>query len=142
MAEGDGTLYNNFKEQVLLGELDLGNGADEIKVILVTGHTLDIDNDASYSDVSGDEVSGTGYTAGGAVLANQAVAQDNTNDRASFDADDVIWSNLDAGTPNYTIIYDNTHASKYLIGAWEIEKASNGGDYKLEWHINGILLLT
>lgn len=142
MAEGDGTLYNNFKEQILLGELDLGNGADTIKVMLVTGHSLDIDLDDSYSDVSADEVSGTGYTAGGEALANQAVAQDNTNDRASFDADNTTWTGLDAGTPNYAIVYDDTHASKYLISAFEIATASNGGDYTLTWHTDGILLLT
>jgi hypothetical protein len=142
MAEGDGSVYNNFKEQILLGELDLGNGADTIKVMLVTGHSLDIDTDASYSDVSGDEESGTGYTAGGETLTNQAVAQDNSNNRASFDADNVTWTGLDVGTPNYAIMYDDTHASKYLIAAWEIATASNGGDYTLQWNANGILLLT
>jgi hypothetical protein len=142
MAEGDGSVYNNFKEQILLGELDLGNGADSIKCMLVTAHTLDIDLDVSYSDVSGDEESGTGYTAGGEVLANQAVTQDNTNDRADFDADNVTWTGLDVGTPNYAIIYDDTHVSKYLIAAFEIATASNGGDYTLAWHADGILLLT
>lgn len=142
MAEGDGTVYNNFKEQVLLGELDLGNAADVIKVILVTGHTLDIDNDVSYSDVSADEESGTGYTAGGETLANQAVAQDNANDRASFDSDNVTWTGLDVGTPNYAIMYDSTHASNLLIAAWEITTASDGSDYILLWNADGILLLT
>lgn len=142
MAEGDGSIYNNFKEQILLGELDLGSAADVIKVILVTGHSLDIDLDVSYGDVSGDEESGTGYTAGGETLANQAVTQDNVNDRADLDGDDVTWTGLDVGTPNYAIMYDDTHASKYLIAAWEIATASNGGDYTLEWHTDGILLLT
>ena len=142
MAEGDGTVYNNFKEQLFLGELDLGSGADTLRVVLVTAHTLDIDTDASYSDVSGDEVSGTGYTAAGEALTSQVVAQDNTNNRASLDAADVTWTGLDAGTPNYAILYDDTHVSNYLIAAWEIATASNGGDYTLQWNANGILLLT
>lgn len=144
MAEGDGSIYNNFKEQVLLGEFDLGSGSpqDEIKVMLVTGHSPDIDTHNGYSDVSGDEESGTGYTAGGEALTNQAVTQDNANDRAKFDADDVTWSGLDVGTPSHAIMYDNTHASKLLIAYWELETASNGGDYTLQWHTNGILLLT
>jgi len=142
MAEGNGHIYNNFKEQVLLGEIDLGNGADTIKVILVTGHSLDIDGDASYADVSGDEEAGAGYNAGGETLADQAISQDNANDRAKFDGTDVTWTGLDVGTPNYAIMYDGTHASKYLIGAWEITTASNGGDYTLTWSANGILLLT
>ena len=144
MAEGDGTLYNNFKEQLLLGELDLGSGspADDIKVCLVTGYSLDIDAHTGYANVSGSEVSGTGYVAGGESLTGQSVAQDDVNDRAKFDADDVTWTGLDAGTPNYAIMYDDTHASKLLIGAFAIATASNGGDYTLQWHANGILLAT
>lgn len=143
MAEGDGTIYNNFKEQLLLGEIDLGSGSpqDSIKVCLVTGHSLDIDGDASYADVSGDEVSGTGYSAGGEELTSQSVSQDNSNNRAAFDADNVTWTGLDAGTPNYAIMYDDD-ASDCLIAAWEITTASNGGDYTLQWHASGILLLT
>lgn len=142
MAEGDGTIYNNFKEQILLGELDLGNGADTIKVMLVTGYSLVIDGDLGYSDVSGVEESGTGYSAGGETLGSQAVSQDDANDRADFDGADVTWTGLDVGTPNYAIMYDDTHASKYLIAAFEIATASNGGDYTLQWHTDGILLLT
>lgn len=143
MAEGDATTYNKFKEQLLLGEVDLGNGADELKVILVTGYSLDIDNHESYDDsaISGAEESGTGYTTGGDVLANQAVAVDNANDRASLDGDNTTWSGLDVGTPNGAIIYNNTHVSKWLMIHWEIDTASNGGDYTLTWHANGLLLL-
>lgn len=142
MAEGDGTIYNNFKEQILLGELDLGNLADTIKVMLVTSYSLVIDGDLGYSDVSGVEESGTGYSAGGETLGSQAVTQDDANDRGKFDGANVTWTGLDVGTPNYAIMYDDTHASKWLIAAWEIATASNGGDYTLEWHTDGILLLT
>ena len=142
MAEGDGASYNNFKEQILLGELDLGNAADVIKVMLVTAHSPDIDAHAGYSDVSGDEESGSGYSAGGETLANQAVTQDNANDRADLDGDDVTWTGLDVGTPSHAIMYDDTHASKLLIAYWEVTTASNGGDYTLQWHSDGILLLT
>lgn len=140
MAEGDGVLYNNFKEQVLEGEFDLLN--DTLKVILVTGHTPNIDTHTSYSDVSGDEVSGTGYTAGGATLASKTVEQDNTNDRGVFDAADVTWTGLDAGTPSHAILYDDTHASDLLVAYWEVTTPSNGGNYTLQWNANGIVLLT
>lgn len=140
MAEGDGTVYNNFKEQLLLGTIDLAN--DTLKMMLVTGHSLDIDNDASYSDVSGDEESGTGYTAGGETLTGQSVTQNNTDNRAEFDANDVTWTGLDVGTPNFAILYDDTHASNWLIAAWEIATASNGGDYTLQFHSDGIILLS
>ena len=139
MAEGDPHVYNNAYEQLMLGAFNLGT--DTIKVMLVAGHSVDIDNDAAYADVSGDEESGTGYTAGGETLASQSVAQDNTNDRGVFDGDNVTWTGLDVGTPSHAIIYSVT-ASNYLIGGWELGRASNGGNYTLEFHTtNGIMTM-
>jgi hypothetical protein len=144
MAEGDGSVYNNFKEQVMEGIFNLASGGDTINVMLVTGHSLDIDNDTVYGDVSADEVTGTGYTAGGETLVGQDVTQDNANDRGVFDAGNVTWSSLTAGTPNYAIMYDDTPTTpnKPLIAAWELATATNGGDFTLQWHTDGILLLS
>ena len=140
MAEGDGVLYNNFKEQILLKELDLVD--DVVRAMLVTGYTPDIDADVSYSDVSGDEVVGSGYTATGEVLGSKTVTQDDSNDRAVWDGADVTWTGLDVGTPSDLILYSDTHASKYLIGYFEIATASNGDNYTAQWNANGIMLAT
>lgn len=140
MAEGDGAIYNNFKEQVMEGAFNLLT--DTLKVILVTGHTPDIDAHTGYADVSANEESGTGYTAGGETLASVTVVQDNTNDRGVFDAADVTWTGLDVGTPSHAILYDDTHASDLLIAYWEVTTASNGGNYTLQWNASGIILLT
>lgn len=142
MAEGDGAIYNNFKEILMLGEVDLVD--DTIKVALVTGHTPNIDTHDFFDDVSGDEESGTGYTAGGATLASKAVTQDNTNDRAEWDAADVTFSSLDVGTPSHAIAYKSTgvEATSALIAYWEVTTASNGGDYTLQWGANGLITLS
>ena len=141
MAEGDGHIFNDFKERVLLGEVDLVD--DIIKVALIdSGWSATVDGAVTYSTVSGDELSGTGYTAGGETLGSPSVTQDDTNDRASFDANDVTWSGLDAGTPAVAFMYDDTHASDIGIGYWEVTTPSNGGDYTLQWNANGIMLLT
>jgi hypothetical protein len=142
MAEGDGVVFNNFKEQVLLKQISLASGGDELKVCLVTGWTPDITGSPVYSTISGNEESGTGYTAGGEVLASQAVTQDDINNLAKFDASDVTWAGLDVGTPSHAILYDNTTASKWLIAYWILGRASNGGNYTLQWNANGILTLT
>lgn len=147
MAEGDGYIYNNFKEQVLNGGFNLGSGGDTINVILVSGHTPDIDADAGLADVSADEYgTGSGYTVGGESLTSQAVTQNNTDDRGEFDAADLTWSSLGAlspATPSHAIMYDLTHASDLLIAYWELgTTATNGGDYTLQWGANGIILLT
>jgi len=136
MAEGNGAIYNNFKEQILLGEMDLGNAADVIKMILVSGYTPDIDAHQVYADVSGDEYgTALGYTANGATLASQAVAQDDANDRATFNGDDVLWAGLGPlvpATPSHCILYDTTFDC--LIVYWELgTTATNGGDYTLQF---------
>lgn len=151
MAEGDGLIYNNFKEVIMNGVYNLANGGDTLKMILVSGHTPNIDAAHSvYADVSGDEYgSGSGYTAGGATLANQATSQDDTNDLGKFDADDVTWSSLGAlspATPSDCILYDDTPTTPQadpLICSWELgSTATNGGDYTLQFGSGGILTLT
>lgn len=146
MAEGDGSIYNNFKEQVMEAQFNLANGQDAVRVILVSGYTPDIDTHTLLSDVSGDEYAGgSGYTIGGELLANQDTTQDNANDRGVFDADDLTWSSLGAlapATPSHAIMHDPTSGS-LLIAYWEIgTTATNGGDWTLQWHSDGIILLT
>lgn len=144
MAEGDGAIYNEFKRALLAGEVDLSGDATghEIKVMLVTGYTPNIDTHNGYADVSANEESGTGYTAGGEILGSKAVTEDTTNDRGKFDAADVTWSGLNVGTPSHAIMYDNTHASDLLIAYWGVTTPTNGGDYTLQWNALGIILLT
>jgi len=150
MAEGDGAVYNNFKEQVLNGAFNLANGGDVLKIFMWHTTAPDIDTHTAYSDYSANEVSdgAVNYTAGGETLASQAVTQDNTNDLAKFDADDVTWSSLTLttpvdATPDYCGIYDDTHASDLMICYWELgTTATNGGNYTRQFNASGILTLT
>ncbi|HMT19637.1 MAG TPA: hypothetical protein PKE20_00070 [Promineifilum sp.] len=140
MAQGDGALYNEFKEELLLGNIDMDGHT--FKMILVTGYTPNIDSHNALSDVSANEESGGGYTAGGATLSNKTVTKDTANDRAKFDADDVTWTALNVGTPSHAILYDDTHATDCLVAYWEVTTPTNGGNYTLQFGANGIILLT
>lgn len=142
MAEGDITLYNDFKEQVLDGTHVLGSGGNTVKLTLHTGYTPDIDTHQVWADtgVSSTEYgTASGYTAGGKTLANQSITQDNTNDRALWDADDVTWTSLgplSPDTPSHGIVWNDTPTSPAdpVIGYIEIGvKATNGGDYAFVW---------
>jgi hypothetical protein len=110
MAEGDGAIYNNFKEQVMEGVFNLLT--DTLKIALVTGHVPDIDADDAWAAASPDEVTGTGYTAGGLTLTAVAVTQDNANDRGIFDAANATWTGLNiggaSGSPSHAILYDDS----------------------------------
>lgn len=138
MAQGDIVAYNDFKEQLFKKIHDLVN--DTVKVTLHTSYTPNIDSHQVWADVSSTEYgSGSGYTAGGKTLANKSVTQDNTNDRALWDADDVTWTSLGAlspATPSHAIIWNDTPTSPadplldyVILGT----TATNGGNYTLQW---------
>lgn len=150
MAEGDGSIYNNFKEQVMEGIFDLATGGDTLKLILVSGHTPSISTHEKYADVSANEYTSTlGYTAGGKTLTGQDVTQvDGTSNWGKFDAADVTWTSLGTlspATPSHAILYDDTPTvapADPLIAYWVLgSTATNGGNYTIQWGTNGIITL-
>jgi hypothetical protein len=151
MAQGDGAIYNNFKEQVMEGVFNLASGGHTLKVTLHTSYTPNIDTHAVWADsgVSSTEYgTGAGYTAGGMTLSGQDVTQDNTNNLGQFDATDVTWTSLgplSPATPSHAILWDDTPTSPAdpLIAYWELgTTATNGGNYTLQWGAAGIITLT
>jgi len=148
--------YNRGKKQDLSGEIDLTN--DTIKVMLVgTGYTFNADHatvdDGSANDPQSHELSGTGYAGGYSgsgrkTLASKAFAQDDANDRGEFDAADLTWAGINAGTAKAAIVFKNGAAddtTSQLIayidtGGFPI--ATNGGDLTIQWNAEGILHLS
>lgn len=125
------------------GGIDLDT--DTIKVMLLTNsHTDNPDTQEYIDDVSANEVSGTGYTAGGATLANKTVTQDNTDDEGVFDADDVVWSSSTI-TARYAAVYKDTGtpATSPIIAIIDFgeDKASSSGNFTIQWGAEGIINL-
>lgn len=136
-------LYNNFKKNIMNGAIDLDT--DTIKVALVTSaYTINIDTHEFFSSIT-NEVSGTGYTAGGKTLTTPAVTEDTTNDRGVFDADDVSWTTATI-TARAAIIYKSTgsSATSPLIGYVDFgsDQVSTAGTFTISWNASGIVLLT
>jgi hypothetical protein len=144
MAEGDASVYNNFKEMLLLGKIDLS--ADTLKLTLLgSGYSFVATGNPAYTTISGDEITATGYTSGGETLGSLAVTQDDTANRGEFDAADVTWTSLAATTIAHAVLWDDsptTPVADPLLIRWEIGTNSNGGDYTLSFHTDGILLLS
>ena len=135
-------VYNSFKQKIMDGSIDLDT--DTIKVALVTSsYTVSQDDHEDYADIT-NEVTGTGYTAGGATLANAAVTKDNTNDVGKFDADDVTWTTSTI-TARGAIVYKDsgTGATSWFICYIDFggDKASTAGSFTLRWHADGIVSL-
>jgi len=152
MAEGDGAIYRTFKEDVMAGVHNLDTGGDTIRVALVSGYTPVTATHNVWADASGQEVTGTGYTANGKALTSQTVTETgtgtgSTGERGKFDAANVTWTGLNiggtSGSPSHAVMYNDTPTTPLnpLIAYWEVTTATNGGDYTLQWATTGIIIL-
>lgn len=138
-------LYGNFLKQALNKEIDWDS--DTIKVALLTSsYTPNQDSHDYLDDVSSYEVTGTGYTTGGATLASKTSTYDGTNNVIVLDAADVTWSSSTI-TARYAVIYDDSGAnaaSKALIGYVDFgsDQSSTNGNFTITWDSTGIVRIT
>lgn len=99
-------IYNSFKKKLIDNSTKINLETDTIKCALVTStYAPNIDSHDFFDDVT-NEVSATGYTAGGNTLT-VTVSQDNTDDEAVFDATDTSWASSSI-TARGAIVYKST----------------------------------
>jgi hypothetical protein len=151
MAAGDVFVYYAFKDQLLRGAFNLAS--DTIKLMLVNGYTMNetaLDTHNFRDDTTTEYSTAGGYTAGGVTLANKSLASvtvssSTLSNNVKWDADDVTWTSLTLGsTPSHAIMYKSrggASSADELLLAYELGVATNGGNYTLAFHANGILVL-
>ena len=100
-------MCTSFKEDVLNKEQDLD--ADTLKIALYTSSATLGAATTAYSATN--EISGTGYSAGGVTLTSTTVATTGTT--AYFDADDPEWTSA-SFTARGALIYNSTNADKAI----------------------------
>lgn len=136
-------LYGSFPAKLANKEIDWDT--DTIKVALTTStYTPNQDTHDYFNDIT-NEVTGTGYTAGGATLASKTVTYTSGTNTQAFDAADVTWS-ASTITARYAIIYDSTGTSSTsaLIGYVDFgaDVVSSGGDFTIQWNAAGIFTIS
>jgi hypothetical protein len=119
--------------------------ARRVEVALCTSsYTPDQDAHDFFSDIT-NEVSGTGYTAGGASLANKAVSYSAGSNRLILDADNTAWTTA-SFTARYAIIYKDTGsgATSPLLGYVDLggDQTVTAATFTIEWDANGVLTAT
>ena len=134
-------VYNGFLQYVVAGVIDLSS--DTIKVALCSSsYTPNVDTHDDYGDLS-NEVSGTGYTTGGAALANKTVTHNDTDNVGIFDADDLKWTTVTLTNIKWAVLYKDAvaEADKKLIAAIDLGAAQSptGVDFQITWNADGIL---
>lgn len=142
---------NATKRKLFEASLDYVN--DTIEVLLLddsAAYTFDPDNHEFVSNVTaaGTEMSGTGYSR--QALTTKATSVDATNDEAEWDADDTVFSGIDAGNIQTIVVYkvgptDDTDSPVLAVfdddsgtTVSELPKATNGGDMTITWSSEGI----
>ena len=95
-------------------ELDFDT--DTIKVALLSGYTPSQAHNY-FDDVSADEISGTGYTAGGATLGSKTLVS--SGGVATFDAADTSWSSSTLSA-THAVVYlsTGTASTSPLSSSW------------------------
>lgn len=137
--------YGQFIGKALNKEIDWDS--DSIKVMLVSSaYTPNQDTHDYLDDVVGNEVTGTGYTAGGQALASKTLTYDAGTNVIVLDAADVTWASSTI-TARYAVIYDDTPAgnsAKPLIAYLDMvsDQSSNNGNFVIQWDASGIVRIT
>lgn len=135
---GTGVWYGNALVAAFAGELEVGT--DTLKMALVDDSFTPDQTDTDWSDVSAAEVSGDGYTAGGATLAG--VTAGFAGGVFTIDCNDVTWPESTI-TASAAVIYDDT-AGDALLGyiLFDSEVSSVDGDFTVEIDSDGLLSAT
>lgn len=130
-------IYERFKANLMNKEVDLE--ADAIRVALLdNSHTFTAANN-TFSQVSANEISGTGYTANGELLTSKAVTQGATTD---WDAADTAWTTA-TFSAWHAVLYDDDLAGDDLICSFDFggEQAVSSGTFTVQWNASGIITL-
>lgn len=137
MASG---IYNKAKYDWLTKAADMIN--DTIKAVLLTSSHAFVATNNVFSDISTNEISGTGYTAGGMTLTSKTVTQDNTNNLAYMDCDDIAWTGATFTARHLALV--NTTVSNHLIANFDFgsDKSVSSGTFTVQIAATGILKIS
>lgn len=100
-------MATSFKSEILQEGHNLAS--DTIKIALYSSSASLGASTTAYT--TSNEITGTGYTAGGVTLTNQTVATSGTT--AYFDADDPTWTSA-SFTARGALLYNSTNSDKAI----------------------------
>ncbi len=108
------TKYEHWAEAMVNEEVDMFGTTDTFKAVIHSDAPT-VATDDELADLT--QVTGTGYTAGGEDIQNDATRSGGT---VTCTGVDVVWTATaaDWDTAQYVSIYDDTHASDGLINSY------------------------
>lgn len=115
--------------------------AGRFKCMLVqSGYVPNFDTNSVFTDVT-NEVSGTGYTAGGEALTGVTFAI--SGGTITWDAGDVTWTSSTITNAAAAVIYNTSETNKPLIGYVDFggNFSTTSGTFQIVWNASGVFTL-
>ena len=131
--------YNLLKKLIS----DLSSGSTALKVMLTTSAYTPDQESHDFKDDITNEITGTGYTAGGAEITSKSVTE--ASKVTTLDGADVTWA-ASTITARRAVIYDATpatDATRALLAYIDFgeEQSSSNGNFTIQWNTLGIITL-
>ena len=136
MAAGSWVIYNDGKERIINGDIDL-NG-DTLKCKLLTTSYSPANTHSTISDLT-NEVTDSDYSS--QTIANPTVTE--AGGTVKFDCDDITFGSSVTITAKYAALYSDTHASDGLIAYVDLNTgggsvASTAGTFTIVINAAGV----
>jgi hypothetical protein len=119
---------------------------DTIKTSLHTSTYVPAqDTDDFFNDAT-NEITGTGYTAGGVTLAGKSVTYDSGTNEARLDANDAQWTSA-SFTARIAVTYSDTAGASTtdpVMGYVNFggDETVSSGTFTIQWDATGVLKIT
>lgn len=133
--------YGTLTDSIGSGLVDFDG--DTFKLMLLTSSYTPAINTHQFADDLSGEVSGTGYTAGGATIGTTTGTY--SAGVLTLDGADVSWDPVSLTGIRYAAVVDTTPgtaATNPLIALVDFEadqSTGTGGNFSVSWHANGIV---
>lgn len=120
--------------------IDLTSDTDLKAALFSNALTPNFDSDVGYgaSPYDANEISGTGYTAGGATLTGTTLT--GSSGVVTFDASDVSWTSSTLTAVRGVLIYDDSQTSDngIVLVSLGADYATSSGTLLVSWSASGI----
>lgn len=125
------------------GSVPIVWGTNTMKTSLHTALTNNPDTQDNFDDVSGTEITGTGYTTLGFTLTSPASTYDTASDQTRLDAVDASWTTSTLSATDAVVFKSTgTTSSSRIYGSVDFGATvtTTAGTFQITWDATGIII--
>lgn len=128
-------------EKMLNNGAALNLEAEDTKIFMITNSsTPNFDTNTAYSSLSANEVSGTGYTAGGVALGATEITV--SSGTLVYDAADTSWASSTISSARAAVQQAAAVANELVVLVnFGADYATTNGTFTIQWNPSGIFTI-